>query len=227
MLRAGLVRQTAAGIYAWLPLGWRVLQKIEQIVREEQDKAGAVEFSLACDLPDAHPEVRQLLAALSASLRPGADGADALDLAGAPDNITAENADLFERLARRAAPDDGYKLSRVVYLLRDGLKGEALTRQISAGIAQDAPAAGGFRLAAARAAELLDVHGCTSGTDAAHRLSYTRRTGIGPYGGGLRAPAFAGFSDEERSSSPQQQLTEVFSAHHYVIPRTTRGVSGE
>ena len=44
MLRAGLVRQTAAGIYAWLPLGHRVLRKIEQIVREEQDKAGAVEM---------------------------------------------------------------------------------------------------------------------------------------------------------------------------------------
>ncbi|HWJ60099.1 MAG TPA: proline--tRNA ligase [Sphingomicrobium sp.] len=44
MLRAGLVRQTAAGIYAWLPLGWRVLQKIEQIVREEQDRAGAIEM---------------------------------------------------------------------------------------------------------------------------------------------------------------------------------------
>ena len=44
MLRAGLVRQTAAGIYAWLPLGFRVLKKIEQVVREEQDKAGAVEL---------------------------------------------------------------------------------------------------------------------------------------------------------------------------------------
>ncbi|MES2000745.1 MAG: proline--tRNA ligase [Pseudomonadota bacterium] len=44
MLRAGLVRQTAAGIYAWLPLGWRVLHKIEQIVREEQDRAGAIEM---------------------------------------------------------------------------------------------------------------------------------------------------------------------------------------
>ncbi len=43
MLRAGLIRQTAAGIYAWLPLGHRVLRKIEQIVREEQDRAGAVE----------------------------------------------------------------------------------------------------------------------------------------------------------------------------------------
>jgi prolyl-tRNA synthetase len=44
MLRAGLVRQTAAGIYAWLPLGYRVLQKIEQIVREEQDRSGAQEM---------------------------------------------------------------------------------------------------------------------------------------------------------------------------------------
>ncbi len=44
MLRAGLVRQTAAGIYAWLPIGFRVLQKIEQIVREEQDRAGAIEM---------------------------------------------------------------------------------------------------------------------------------------------------------------------------------------
>lgn len=44
MLQAGLVRQTAAGIYAWLPLGLRVLRKIEQIVREEQDRAGSIEM---------------------------------------------------------------------------------------------------------------------------------------------------------------------------------------
>ncbi|MCR9128037.1 MAG: proline--tRNA ligase [Alphaproteobacteria bacterium] len=44
MLRAGMIRQEAAGIYAWLPLGHRVLKKIEQIVREEQDRAGAVEM---------------------------------------------------------------------------------------------------------------------------------------------------------------------------------------
>src|SRR5579875_1704141 len=43
MLRAGLVRQTSAGIYAWLPAGWRVLQRIAQIVREEQDRIGAQE----------------------------------------------------------------------------------------------------------------------------------------------------------------------------------------
>jgi prolyl-tRNA synthetase len=43
MLQAGLVRQTAAGIYAWLPSGLRVLRKIEQVVRDEQDRAGASE----------------------------------------------------------------------------------------------------------------------------------------------------------------------------------------
>ena len=44
MLRAGMIRQEAAGIYAWLPLGLRVLNKIEQIVREEMDRAGAIEL---------------------------------------------------------------------------------------------------------------------------------------------------------------------------------------
>ena len=44
MLRAGMIKQEAAGIYAWLPLGLRVLNRIEQIVREEQERAGAVEL---------------------------------------------------------------------------------------------------------------------------------------------------------------------------------------
>lgn len=44
MLRAGLIRQTAAGIYAWLPLGLRVLNRIAAIVRAEQDRAGAIEL---------------------------------------------------------------------------------------------------------------------------------------------------------------------------------------
>jgi prolyl-tRNA synthetase len=44
MLRAGLVRQAASGIYAWLPLGWRVLDRIATVVREEQDQAGAQEL---------------------------------------------------------------------------------------------------------------------------------------------------------------------------------------
>jgi prolyl-tRNA synthetase len=44
MLRAGMIRQSAAGIYSWLPLGLRVLRNIERIVREEQDRAGAQEM---------------------------------------------------------------------------------------------------------------------------------------------------------------------------------------
>ncbi len=44
MLRAGMVRQQAAGIYSWLPLGYRVLRRVEQIVREEQDRSGAQEI---------------------------------------------------------------------------------------------------------------------------------------------------------------------------------------
>ncbi len=44
MLRAGMIRQSAAGIYSWLPLGLRVLDKVADIVREEQDRAGAQEI---------------------------------------------------------------------------------------------------------------------------------------------------------------------------------------
>jgi prolyl-tRNA synthetase len=44
MLRSGMIRQSSAGIYSWLPLGFRVLKKIEQIVREEQDRSGGMEM---------------------------------------------------------------------------------------------------------------------------------------------------------------------------------------
>ncbi len=44
MLRAGMIRRHASGIYSWLPLGLRILRKVEQIVREEMDAAGALEL---------------------------------------------------------------------------------------------------------------------------------------------------------------------------------------
>jgi prolyl-tRNA synthetase len=44
MLRAGMIKQSSAGIYSWLPLGFKVMKKIEQIVREEQNKIGAQEM---------------------------------------------------------------------------------------------------------------------------------------------------------------------------------------
>lgn len=46
MLRAGLIRKLAAGLYTWLPSGLRVLKKVEKIVREEMDNAGAIEISM-------------------------------------------------------------------------------------------------------------------------------------------------------------------------------------
>ena len=46
MLRAGLIRRLAAGIYTWLPMGLRVVRKVEQAIREEMDRAGALELSM-------------------------------------------------------------------------------------------------------------------------------------------------------------------------------------
>src|SRR5262245_20695874 len=43
MLRAGLIRRLAAGLYSWLPMGLRVLHKVKRIIREEMDRAGALE----------------------------------------------------------------------------------------------------------------------------------------------------------------------------------------
>jgi prolyl-tRNA synthetase len=51
LLRAGLIQQLAAGVYSYLPLGWRVLRKIEQIIREEMDAAGGQELMM----PALHP----------------------------------------------------------------------------------------------------------------------------------------------------------------------------
>jgi prolyl-tRNA synthetase len=46
LIRAGMIQQEAAGVYSYLPLGWRVLKKIEQIIREEMDRAGGQELML-------------------------------------------------------------------------------------------------------------------------------------------------------------------------------------
>ncbi len=46
MLRAGLIRKLASGLYTWLPMGWRVLHKVTNIIREEMDRSGAMEVSM-------------------------------------------------------------------------------------------------------------------------------------------------------------------------------------
>ena len=61
MLRAGMIRQEAAGSYAWLPLGVRVLHKICAIVREEQNRAGAIEVLMpTIQSADLWREIRSL-----------------------------------------------------------------------------------------------------------------------------------------------------------------------
>jgi prolyl-tRNA synthetase len=51
MIRAGLIRKVASGTYTYLPLGWRTLKKIINIVREEMDRAGAQEIIVPCLQP--------------------------------------------------------------------------------------------------------------------------------------------------------------------------------
>src|SRR4030067_963149 len=51
MLRAGMIRKLAAGVYSWLPLGLRVLRKVEGIVREEMNHAGAQEVLMPAVQP--------------------------------------------------------------------------------------------------------------------------------------------------------------------------------
>jgi len=46
MLRAGMIRPLASGLYNWMPTGWRVLQKVENIIREEMNKSGAIEIKM-------------------------------------------------------------------------------------------------------------------------------------------------------------------------------------
>lgn len=51
MMRAGMIRKVAAGIYSYLPLGLRSIRKLETIVREEMDRAGAVELTMPAIQP--------------------------------------------------------------------------------------------------------------------------------------------------------------------------------
>lgn len=51
MLRAGMIRPLASGLYTWLPTGLRVLNKVEKIIREEMDKSGALEVKMAVTQP--------------------------------------------------------------------------------------------------------------------------------------------------------------------------------
>ncbi len=61
MLRSGMIRQQAAGIYTWLPLGLKVLKNIENIVRLNMNKAGALEVLMPCIQPHIYGWNRDVL----------------------------------------------------------------------------------------------------------------------------------------------------------------------
>ena len=54
MLRTGMIKQSSAGIYSWLPLGFKVMKKIEQIVREQQNAIGAQEMLMPTTVSYTH-----------------------------------------------------------------------------------------------------------------------------------------------------------------------------
>ena len=51
MQRAGMIRKVSSGIYDWLPMGLRALRKVEKVVREEMDRAGAQEVNARWEMP--------------------------------------------------------------------------------------------------------------------------------------------------------------------------------
>ncbi len=191
---------------------------------------------LRCDLPDLNPEVRELLRALSAEARVPAEQGDPLTWVSGGRTVAVDNADLRLRLDTRATPDDEYKLTRTVYLLRDGLKGEAVIRQVTDEVALAASERlGGLRRLQTHSAELLDLGGVyaeapglRTGMSAEEHLDVLEL--ILNTAAVYVQQAFAGFSEEELEfiAEQRQQLTDVFSRHHYVDtedddPRRIRG----
>jgi hypothetical protein len=162
---------------------------------------------LGCNVEDAHPGVRRFLDQL-------------IDKRG----IRADCDDLRTRLDKRASPQDGYKLSRVAYLLRDGLKSEAVARAISDTVAGEAGwGADGYFDTQYYIADLLDLRrpvagrgNAPSGVSAEQHLDYIQQV-LETAAGHVRA-AFANFTGDERKFLAEQrgQLTEIFAKGNYV-----------
>ena len=162
---------------------------------------------MLCDVEDLHPGVRSLLDALSGN-----------------SGIMESNTDLYRRLDERASPDDGFKLSRVVYLLRDGLKGEAVTRAITDRIYQATEQGGvGYPGIQVVCADLLDIPGLYASAPIL-RTGHTADQHFDVLGLVLETAdiyareAFADFTPGELEfiSSQRAELTEIFRREHYV-----------
>ncbi len=164
--------------------------------------------NLACDLPDTHPEVRQLLDELVAK-----------------QNVSLDSEDLMNRLNTRASPDDGFKLSRLVYLLRDGLKGEAVTRDISSSFAEmTGLGITGYPGIQGIAADLLDEQSIPKGQTKRLPIGLTPDEHLDHLGmviyeaAILVREAFDDFSEEELAfiHNQRSELSEVFRKGNYI-----------
>lgn len=139
-------------------------------------------------------------------------------------SIEAQCSDLYDRLDRRASPDDGFKLERTVYLLRDGLKGESITRSISGKLAEGMVSGlSGYSQIQYIAGELLDIREL-----AFPELSDNKEAGLDDDlqllsvtlvdCDALIKAAFVDFSEEELAflDTARAGMTESFRQYNYI-----------
>ena len=143
--------------------------------------------------------------------------------------IGADGRDLQARLERRAAPDDGYKLQRSVYLLRDGLKGETVTRSISGKLAEGMVSGlSGSSQIQYVAGEVLDIEDLPF-PELADNKDATLDEDLQLLADSLVqcqeliGQAFADFSEEELAflDSQRAELTEAFRQYNYIDSEDT------
>lgn len=110
MLRAGLIRQLAAGLYTYLPLGWRALRKVQQIVREEMDAAGAIEILMPTLQPDEIWKQSGRFAAMGPELMRLQDRSDRLFVLGPTHEEVVTNLVAGEIRSYRDLPKNLYQI---------------------------------------------------------------------------------------------------------------------
>ncbi len=162
---------------------------------------------LACDVDVLRAGLPQFLAEL-------------IDTAG----IRADCDDLNARLDRRATPDDGFRFERAVYLLREGLKGEALTRGITGKLAESMVAGiSGYSQIQYTTAELMDLYGedfpvLTDNKEASLDDDLLLLAATLENCNTLIGQAFADFDEDELAflDSQRAELTEAFRQWHYI-----------
>jgi hypothetical protein len=183
----------------------------------------AANTSMLCDIADSEPQARTFLNMLvDNASAPGS--ATAIKVDGQKRNVRADTDDLWRRLDERATPDDGTRLTRPVYLLRDGLKCEAVTRAVTTPAAEAClRGVDGYPVLQSQAAGLLDINGLfaevpalRSGISAEEHLDVLQL--IVETAALYTEEAFADYTPAELEfiASQREELTDAFPAIDYV-----------